>query len=610
MTNIYWIDLFCGAGGTSSGIHLSGNNVKVLACVNHDANAIKSHALNHPETHHFTEDVRDFAVVQKIKELVDQVRKKDPDCVIAIWASLECTNFSKAKGGLPRDADSRTLADHMFMYIEAIDPDYFWVENVREFMAWGPLDEKGKPVSRTNGQDFTRWKQQICEYGYRVDHKILNSADFGAYQSRERLFMQFAKDSLPISWPEQTHTKDKRSNKLFPMPKWKPVREVLDLEDEGNSIFSRKKPLSENTLKRILAGLNKFVAKGETVNSITTENSHAVVNSVFLKKYFSGRPDGKVISIEQPAGTVTTFGSQAIVQVLHCKNNVEVSCNCGNIFRTSEEEYLKKQCDKCGDFSSGYVTFLNTYYGSGGSYDLNQSSPTVTTKDRISKIDVRFYNQFIMNQYSGGGEYTDLNGPSSTVTNVPKQNLVSFKPWIMNTNFNNIGKSIEEPSFTLTASRRHPYLVNANSSTCPPQTLENPSPSVTSRTHLLINPSWFGHASSTDEPSCTIIARQDKAPLYLLAADHGPVAWVVFDDDSETMVKIKEFMVLHNITDIKMRMLKIPELLQIQGFPKDYKLVGTQTEQKKYIGNAVEVNMARAIITTNTEAIHQHLNAA
>lgn len=591
MANIYWIDLFCGAGGTSSGIHFSGKNVEVLACVNHDKNAIKSHELNHPKTHHFTEDIKDFAVVQKIRHLVEKIRKDEPTAIINLWASLECTNFSKAKGGLPRDADSRTLADHMFMYIAALKPDYFWVENVREFMAWGPLDERGKPKSRTHGKDFLRWKKQICDYGYRVDQKILNSADFGAYQSRERLFIQFAKGSMPIAWPEQTHTKDKRNSGLFPMKKWKPVREVLDLADEGNSIFSRKKPLSENTLKRILAGLNKFVVKGESgftkqynsgndnsrvksynepVNSITTENSHAVVNTThFIAKYFSGRPEGKVIGIDGPAGTVKTVDGQSLIS-----------------------------------------THLSTYYGSYGLHDINTAAPTVTTKDRISKIDVRFYNQFIMNQYSGGGEYTDLNGPSSTVTNVPKQNLVSFKPWIMNTNFNNVGKSIEEPSFTLTASRRHPYLVNANSSTCPPQTLENPSPSITSRTHLLINPSWFGHASSTDEPSCTIIARQDKAPLYLLAADHGPIAWVVFEDDSETMVKIKEFMVLHNITDIKMRMLKIPELLQIQGFPKDYKLVGTQTEQKKYIGNAVEVNMARAIITTNTEAIHQYLNAA
>ncbi len=67
------------------------------------------------------------------------------------------------------------------------------------------------------------------------------------------------------------------------------------------------------------------------------------------------------------------------------------------------------------------------------------------------------------------------------------------------------------------------------------------------------------------------------------------------------MIKIKEFMNIYGIRDIKIRMLRIPELLQIQGFPKDYSLVGTQAEQKKYIGNAVEVNCAKALIKSFAE---------
>jgi len=611
---IYWIDLFCGAGGTSTGIHLVGENTKVLACVNHDANAIKSHLENHPEAHHFTEDIRDFQVVIKLKKLVEEIRINEPEAFINIWASLECTNFSKAKGGQARDADSRTLAEHMYMYIEQLEPDYFWVENVREFMAWGPLDINGKPVSRRNGRDYLKWIEFIKTYGYKFDYKILNSANYGAYQSRERLFMQFSCNDLPISWPEQTHTKDKIDSPLFPMKKWNAVREVLDLNDEGNSIFSRKKPLSENTEKRILAGLEKFVAKGQTgftkvynsgndknrvksldepLSTLTTQNSHAVIQaSHFIQKYYSGRPKGKVIGIDGPAGTITTVGGQGIVKAIH----------------------------------------LNTYYGNGGVHDIDNPSPCVTTKDRIAKVDVVFIDQqygnskpasieiplgtltgnpkfalvnpkFIMNQYTSGGEYTDLDGPSSAVTNVPKQNLISCEPWIMDTSFNNIGSSIDEPSKTLVASRRHPYIVNANSSTSPPLSIDNPSPSITSRTHLIINPSWYGHCTSIDEPSCTIIARQDKAPLYLLAVENGPVCWIVFEDDTETMVKIKRFMVEYGITDIKMRMLNIPELKQIQGFPKDYKLIGTQTEQKKFIGNAVEVNQAKALVMSNYNSL-------
>src|SRR5690606_26644050 len=129
------------------------------------------------------------------------------DCIITIWASLECTNFSKAKGGLPRDADSRTLAEHLYMYVEGIKPDYLMIENVVEFMAWGPLDENGKPVSKKRGCDYLRWIDNIKDYGYRFDYKELNAADYRTYTSRTRYYAQFAKGDLPISWPEATHTK-------------------------------------------------------------------------------------------------------------------------------------------------------------------------------------------------------------------------------------------------------------------------------------------------------------------------------------------------------------------------------------------------------------------
>lgn len=77
----------------------------------------------------------------------------------------------------------------------------------------------------------------------------------------------------------------------------------------------------------------------------------------------------------------------------------------------------------------------------------------------------------------------------------------------------------------------------------------------------------------------------------------------IYDTDSPVLVEIKEFMALYGIIDIKMRMLKIPELKQIMGFPKGYILKGTQAEQKKFIGNAVEVKQARK----NTEAICKKL---
>ena len=148
---LLYIDLFCGAGGTSTGVEKArfhGNKcAKVIACVNHDANAIASHAANHPEAVHYTEDIRTLELSPMVVHL-KKMRNRYPNAYVVLWASLECTNFSKAKGGMPRDADSRTLAEHLFRYIEAIEPDFIQIENVEEFMSWGDMDENGHPISK------------------------------------------------------------------------------------------------------------------------------------------------------------------------------------------------------------------------------------------------------------------------------------------------------------------------------------------------------------------------------------------------------------------------------------------------------------------------------
>ena len=410
---LLYIDLFCGAGGTSSGVEyatVDGRKcAEVIACVNHDANAIKSHAANHPKTMHITEDIRTLDLAPLVRHL-QKMKRRHPTAKVVLWASLECTNFSKAKGGQPRDADSRTLAEHLFRYIEAIDPDYIQIENVEEFMCWGDLDENGHPISRFEGRSYMRWVKHVTDYGYDYDWRLLNAADFGAYTSRKRFFGQFAKKGLPIAFPVQTHAKmpdDLYPNKnnpkgFYPIPDWhelfpgfylpwKPVREVLDLDDEGESIFARRKPLCEKTLERIYAGLIKFVAGGkkrheefmlryntvrpqDTVKSIeepcgvvTTENRFAKVKCQFLSKQFSGDPDSKNIDIEQPAGTVT------------CKD---------------------------------HHAFVTAYYGNGFNQSVDEPAPTVTTKDRIALVSSKF-----LTEYYGGKDHNHtLEVPATTLT--------------------------------------------------------------------------------------------------------------------------------------------------------------------------------------------------
>ena len=152
---ILYVDLFCGAGGTSTGVERarlrSQKCAKVITCVNHDANAIASHAANHPHALHFTEDIRTLEL-GPMKAHIERERRRYPKAKVVLWASLECTNHSRAKGGTSRDADSRTLAEHLYRYIEVLQPDYIHIENVVEFMEWGPLIVQVKRDPKTGAE--------------------------------------------------------------------------------------------------------------------------------------------------------------------------------------------------------------------------------------------------------------------------------------------------------------------------------------------------------------------------------------------------------------------------------------------------------------------------
>ena len=575
---LFVIDLFCGAGGLSEGVEearLDGNRcAKVVCCVNHDKNAILSHDANIPDALHFIEDIRTLEL-SPISTIVERIRQLYPDAMIMLHASLECTNFSKAKGGQPRDADSRTLAEHLFRYIDVIDPDYIQIENVEEFMSWGDMDEKGKPISMDKGRLYQKWVRNVNKYGYNFEHRILNAADFGAYTTRKRFFGIFAKKSLPIVFPEPTHCKGGRQDMFSKLEKWKPVKEVLDFSDEETTIF-REKPLAEKTLERIYAGLIKFVAGGkdaflsryntvrpqdtcksvdEPCGVLTTENRFAKVQVSFLSKQFSGHPESKNVSVEEPAGAITCKDHHVFVSAYYGNgHNHSVDLPAPTVTTKDRMALIESR-------------FMCSYNFKDTGKDINQPCPTLLTKDRLSLV-----SPFFMNQYSGGGQVSDINSPCPAVTTTPKQNLVTCQPWIMNTAFSNVGSSIEEPSQTITANRKW---------------------------HYLMNPQFNSAGGSVDNPCFTLIARMDKMPPYLVATESGQVAIEIYDNDSPMTVKIKEFMALYGIVDIKMRMLRIPELKKIMGFPEDYVLIGTQADQKKFIGNAVEVTQARK----NTEAL-------
>jgi DNA (cytosine-5)-methyltransferase 1 len=576
MNKIAYIDLFCGAGGTTTGVErakfLGKKAAKVIACVNHDPVAIASHNENHKGVLHFVEDIRVLDLTAIIKLVV---KYRAAGWKIALGASLECTNFSNAKGGQPRNADSRTLAEHLIRYIIALAPDYIFIENVVEFMSWGPLNDQGKPLSRDKGKDYLKWLKSIKALSYKFDHRILNSADYGAHTSRKRFFGIFAKPSLPIVFPSATHSKNPSAvNDLFSssLKKWKPVKEVLDLHDEGNSIFMRSKDLSEKTLARIHAGLIKYVAGGK---------------DLFIAKYYSGRPAGKVISLEGPAGTITCVDGQSLV-----KANFMLKYNSTNKKGIHTPPSLDEPCpviatqNRLGIISTD---FLAKYYSSGVSNHQSVNAPagSLTTKDRLAKVSVT---PWLDKQYTGPLNHQSIDKPAGTIMNNDKHCLITPKinkePWVMSTHYSAVGNSIHTPTSVITANRKW---------------------------HYIVNPSWFGNPGSIDQPCCVIVARQDKSPLYLLSAITGEFSIPVYDTDNETMIKIKEFMAMYGIVDIKMRMLKVPELLKIQGFPDGYILKGNQQQQKKFIGNSVVPIVKQRIIECIVQAINeqnQQLKAA
>lgn len=445
MQKVFWIDLFCGAGGTTTGINMSNVFSEVVACVNHDPSSIKNHSLNYPDCIHFTEDIRDFKVVEKLIKIVEKLRKDFPSCKINLWASLECTNHSNAKGGLAKNADSRTLANHLFMYLDALDIDYLYIENVREFMQWGPLNNEGRPVKERMGEDYNKWVNSLKKRGFEYDYRLINAADHGVPTTRIRYFGQFASKGLPISWPVATHSKTGGVLK-----EWLPIKDVLDMEAPAKSIFGRKKDLSERTLERVLKGLKKF--------------------------------------------------------------------------------------------SKDPVSFF-TYYGNSSSFGGESPCPTLTTKDRVAVIN----HVFIDKQY-GTGVCSSIDNPASTLTAVPKLGVVTVSKFLMQHHFDNPGYSIE-----------------------------NPSP--------------------------TLIASMNKKPLYVVDSIYNPVPVKILSTDSPFTKLIKEFMIDNGIADITLRMLTVREMLDIQGFPKSFKLKGTQASMKKQIGNSVAPIVAQRLAESNYHSL-------
>jgi len=244
------VDNFAGGGGASTGIEQALGRAVDIA-INHDAEAIAMHEINHPASHHVTNNIWQ----------VDPAEVTQGRHVSLAWFSPDCTHHSKARGGKPRQKSIRDLSWVVVLWAQKVKPDVIFMENVEEIRSWGPLGDDGLPIKERAGETWSKWLTALRRAGYRVQFKELRACDYGAPTIRKRLFLIARSDGRPIRWPKPTHGKPGSrgviSGKLLPYRT--AADSVIDFSLACPSIFTRKKALADNTLRRIAHGIMKFV---------------------------------------------------------------------------------------------------------------------------------------------------------------------------------------------------------------------------------------------------------------------------------------------------------------------------------------------------------------
>ena len=293
------IDCFAGGGGASVGIEMAlGRSVDIA--INHDPKAILMHKTNHPNTLHLTEDIFEVDLQKYVKG----------QHVGLMWASPDCTSHSKAKGGKPRESGLRILPWAVYKHAKAILPDVIIMENVEEIQQWGPLDEDGYPIPERKGEEYKRFITAMKLLGYIFDCRELVAADFGAPTTRKRWYAVFRRDGKSIVWPEPTHNKYGSVG----LEKWVPVHTVLDFKNIGKSIFGRKKPLADKTMKRIAKGLQKFVLESpepflfdleQDIKVNHVESGESALLNPYMVQVNHGGDNFRGQSMDEPLPTIT-----------------------------------------------------------------------------------------------------------------------------------------------------------------------------------------------------------------------------------------------------------------------------------------------------------------
>lgn len=351
------VDCFAGGGGASVGIEMAlGRPVDIA--INHDPDAILMHKTNHPDTLHLTEDI--FKV--NLKKYVKGQH------VTLMWASPDCTHFSKAKGKKPLKQEIRMLPMAIVNHAKAVKPDVIIMENVEEIRQWGQLNKKGRPIPKKKGKLYRKFMKKMYVAGYtNIETRELVAADYGAQTTRKRWYAVFRRDGKEIRWPEQTHSADG-----IGFEKWKSCGDYIDWSDIGSSIFDRKKPLAEATQKRIANGIKKYIIDAESPYIVRNGEALAYIIQ-YHGETRAGDSRGQLLT--EPIKTIDTSNRYGLVTAFiakYYKTGIGQGC----------DEPLHTIITSPGHF--GLVSaFLIKYYGGGCGQTLDRPLDTITTKDRF-----------------------------------------------------------------------------------------------------------------------------------------------------------------------------------------------------------------------------------
>ncbi len=637
MTDEIIVDSFAGGGGASTGIEVATGRVVEIA-INHDPDAILMHSVNHPFTEHYQASVWDIDP--------KEVCKGRP--VGLAWFSPDCKHFSKAKGAALVDKKIRGLAWIVLRWAAKVRPRVIILENVEEFVTWGPV-RKGKPVKRKAGQTFQKWKRQLLDLGYAIDHRELVAADYGAPTSRKRFVLVARCDGRPIIWPERTHAPadhpDVIAGKLLP---WRSAAEIIDWSLPCPSIFASKaeikerygldavRPLADNTQRRVIRGVDKH----------TIQNAKPFIVPVGYGERHGQAP--RVHDVDKPLPTVVGTGKQYLGEpkltpftVTNTTNSVGGTANqpvhtvtsAGNqMFVEPVLTALGVECNHSGDGHTAdlrrpYKTITAKHTGGVCTANLIQYHTERTEAARVNSLDaalptVDASNRYAvttahLTEYYGAGQAPKLTEPLHTVVSHDREALtMPFLQPFHAGGYHGKGNSPDKPVNTVTSSGGQ-SLVTAQVAEFKGQDLgqsaDKPLRTITASwgqfADLRVQVVRYGDggqiaraAERTERPYGywpEIRTLLNKYCGYSLA------------EDEILLLNIEG--VWYYISDIGLRMLTPRELYNAMGFPPDYVIdfinpaTGKPYSKAAKVarcGNAVCPPMAEAVVRANLPEWH------